>query len=222
MQVLPDPSELNARVVELLGTSVSTGSFRAVTSIPAPTFQGWPWFLRGLGMVARLTVSRSRGGTVLAYSQEIYDWIKTFHVLGAIVWVGGGVFVQIYATRLIRANETARVMAFAKDIERIGLSVFLPASILVLLLGIALVWYSPAWDLTQLWVILGLLGIANTIVVGAVFLGPESGRIGRLAEERGASDPEVQRRVRRIFAISRYDLAVLLLVVVDMVVKPGA
>jgi hypothetical protein len=27
--------------------------------------------------------------------------------------------------------------------------------------------------------------------------------------------------VRRIFAISRYDLAVLLLVVVDMVVKPG-
>jgi hypothetical protein len=29
------------------------------------------------------------------------------------------------------------------------------------------------------------------------------------------------RRVRRIFAISRFDLAVLLLVVVDMVVKPG-
>ena len=131
-------------------------------------------------------------------------------------------FVQIYATRLIRANETVRVMVFAKDIERIGMSVFLPASILVLLLGIALVWYSPAWDLTQLWVILGLLGIANTIVVGAVFLGPESGRIGRLAEERGANDPEVQRRVRRIFAISRYDLTVLLLVVVDMVVKPGA
>lgn len=41
---------------------------------------------------------------MLAYSQEIYDWIKTFHVLGAIVWVGGGVFVQIYATRLIRAK----------------------------------------------------------------------------------------------------------------------
>jgi uncharacterized membrane protein len=134
---------------------------------------------------------------VLAYSQEIYDWIKTFHVLGAIVWVGGGVFVQIYATRLIRANETARVMAFAKDIQRIALSVFTPASILVLLLGIALVWYSPVWGLTQLWVILGLLGIANSIVVGAVFLGPESGRIGRLSDERGASDPEVHRRVRR-------------------------
>ena len=85
----------------------------------------------------------------------------------------------------------------------------------------ALVWYSPAWGLTQLWVILGLLGIANSIVVGAVFLGPESGRIGRLWDERGANDPEVQRRIRRIFAISRNDLTVLLLVVVDMVVSRG-
>jgi hypothetical protein len=58
-----------------------------------------------------------------------------------------------------------------------------------------MVWYSPAWELTQLWVILGLVGIANTIVVGAAFLGPESGRLGRLAEERGPADPELQRRI---------------------------
>lgn len=69
--------------------------------------------------------------------------------------------------------------------------------------------------------ILGLVGIANTIVVGAAFLGPESGRLARLTAERGPEDPEVVRRVQPLFAISRYDLAVLLLVVVDMVVKPG-
>lgn len=69
--------------------------------------------------------------------------------------------------------------------------------------------------------ILGLVGIVNTIVVGAAFLGPEAGRISRLTEERGTDDPEVQRRLQRIFTISRYDLAVLLLVVVDMVLKPG-
>jgi hypothetical protein len=58
-------------------------------------------------------------------------------------------------------------------------------------------------------------------VVGAAFLGPESGRVGRLAEERGVTDPDLQRRIRRIFAITRFDLAVLLLVVIDMAVKPG-
>jgi uncharacterized membrane protein len=158
---------------------------------------------------------------VLAYSEGIYNWIKLFHVLAAIVWVGGGIFVQIYVTRMKRANEMERLLAFARDIERLGMTVFTPASILVLLLGIALVWYHPAWEIGQLWVILGVVGIANTIVVGAAFLGPEAGRLARLTEERGTEDPEVLRRVQRIFTISRFDLAVLILVVVDMVVKPG-
>jgi hypothetical protein len=57
--------------------------------------------------------------------------------------------------------------------------------------------------------------------VGAAFLGPEAGRIARLTGERGPDDPEIIRRIQRIFSISRYDLSVLVLVVVDMVVKPG-
>jgi uncharacterized membrane protein len=158
---------------------------------------------------------------VLAFSEEIYNWIKAGHVLAAIVWVGGGIFIQVYVTRLRGAGEQERLMRFAKDIEKLGNALFLPASILVLVLGIAMVWYSQAWEITQLWVILGLVGIANTIVVGAVFLGPEGGRIARLAEARGSDDPEVARRTERLFAISRYDLAVLVLVVIDMVVKPG-
>ena len=54
-----------------------------------------------------------------------------------------------------------------------------------------------------------------------MFLGPEAGRTATIAGERGPDDPEVVRRTQRLFAISRYDLAVLVLVVVDMVVKPG-
>jgi uncharacterized membrane protein len=163
-----------------------------------------------------------RGGNrVLAYSPGIYNWIKAFHVLASIVWVGGGIFIQIYTSRLKRANEMTRLAAFAKDLERLGTAIFLPASLVVLVLGVVMVWYSPTWGVTQLWVILGLVGIANTIVVGAAFLGPEAGRLGKLSEDRDPEDPEIQRRIRRIFAISRYDLAVLVLVVIDMVVKPG-
>lgn len=158
---------------------------------------------------------------MLAFSEGIYNWIKAFHVLASIVWVGGGIFIQIYTTRLRRAKHQDRLVAFAKDVEKLGTGLFLPASILVLILGIAMVWYSPAWEVTDLWVILGLVGIANTIVVGAAFLGPEAGRIARVAEERGQTDPEVARRTQRIFTISRYDIAVLVLVVIDMVVKPG-
>jgi hypothetical protein len=71
-------------------------------------------------------------------------------------------------------------------------------------------------------VLLGLIGIAIPIVTGAGFLGPESERLGKLGAERGPTDPELQRRIRRIFVISRVDLVVLIPVVADMVFKPGS
>jgi uncharacterized membrane protein len=153
------------------------------------------------------------------FNNTVYVWLKTVHILAAVVWVGGGVATQFYATRLMRAHDTQRLMAFAKDTEAIGNKVFLPASVVVLLLGITLVWYGP-YEVTTLWVILGLVGIANTIVIGAAFLGPEAGRLAALAQERGPEDPEVQRRIARIFTISRIDLSVLILVIVVMVTKP--
>jgi hypothetical protein len=60
-----------------------------------------------------------------------------------------------------------------------------------------------------------------SFLAGAGFLGPETGRLGKLAEEKGADDPDVQRRIRRVFLISRIELVLLVLVVFDMVVKPG-
>jgi uncharacterized membrane protein len=156
---------------------------------------------------------------VIAFSHTVYVWLKTVHIVAAVIWVGGGFLLQVYATRLMRANEMQRLSAFARDTEAIGTKVFLPASIVVLLMGITMVWYGP-YQVTDLWVILGLLGIANTIVLGAAFLGPEAGRLAALTEERGPEDPEVQRRIKRIFTISRIDDAVLFLVVVVMVTKP--
>jgi uncharacterized membrane protein len=157
---------------------------------------------------------------MVGYSNTVFVWIKTVHVLSAVVWVGGGVFIQVYITRLRKADETPRLMAFAKEVESIANRLFLPASILVLLAGIAMIWYSPGFRLTELWVILGLVGIVNTIVIGAGFLGPEAGRIAAAAEASGPESPEVVRRTNRIFTISRIDLAVLIFVIVMMVTKP--
>jgi len=95
------------------------------------------------------------------------------------------------------------------------------AVIAVLVLGVWIVAVS-AWNFTDTWVLLGLAGIAATIATGAGFLGPESERLGKLAADRDPSDPEIQRRIKRIFAISRIDVVVLVLVVADMVFKPGS
>ena len=51
---------------------------------------------------------------MLAFSQDIYDTLKWVHIMAAIVWVGGGIFIQVYTSRLRKAGETDRLAAFAR------------------------------------------------------------------------------------------------------------
>ncbi len=80
---------------------------------------------------------------------------------------------------------------------------------------------SGAYDLGQGWVTFGFIVWLFSFLVGAGYLGPESGRLSTLAEERRPEDTEYQRRIKRIFVVSRIELLLLVLVVLDMTVKPG-
>ena len=151
---------------------------------------------------------------------EGFEVMKTLHVLAAVAWVGGALTVQFLAVRLQRAGDPHRLAAFSKDMEWMGMRVYTPASILVLLLGIGMV-VDSGYGFSDLWIVLALAGIALSIVLGAGYLGPQSGRLAKLLDERGAEDAEAQRLLGRLFVVSRIDLTILLLIVVDMVIKPG-
>jgi uncharacterized membrane protein len=152
---------------------------------------------------------------------DLYETLKSIHVLAVVIWVGGAFVVQFFAVRAQRADDPARVALFAKDAEWVGQGVFMPASLVVLASGIWAV-IEGSWSWGDVWVLWGLGGAAFSAVLGATFLGPESGRIGALIGERGASDPEAQRRISRIYAVSRIELVILFSVVLVMVIKPGA
>jgi len=158
---------------------------------------------------------------MLAISTGYYNTLKFLHVLAAITWVGGTIYVQALATMVKTEGDPTRLAATAKDIGDLGKRLLLPASLAVLVFGVWLVAVT-AWNFTDTWVLLGLSGIVITSVTGAGFLGPESERLAKLGGERDPADPEIQRRIKRIFAISRIDLVVLILVVADMVFKPGS
>ena len=152
---------------------------------------------------------------------DSYELMKTFHVLAAVIWVGGAAAVQVLAIRTVRAANPERTATFAKEAEWLGMRVFLPATLLLLALGIGMVIEQEAWAFGDTWILIGLGGILFSALVGSFFLGPESGRVGNLIETEGADSPEVARRLRRLFLISRIELVVLVLVVADMVIKPG-
>jgi uncharacterized membrane protein len=150
-----------------------------------------------------------------------YTILKMFHVLFAVVWIGGAVTVNVLGTRAVAANNGERLALFGRDTEWLGTHVYLPSSLLVLLFGVLAVLRGHL-GFGHAWIILGLVGIGLTAVTGSAFIGPELKRLAELAERRGPGDPEFARRTARLVWVGRIDLLVLLLVVVDMVLKPGA
>lgn len=151
----------------------------------------------------------------------MYEGLKALHVLAAVIWVGGGFTLQVLVFKATRAQDVGRAAAIGQDAEYVGQRVFFPASVAVLLFGIWMVVDQPAWAFGQTWIVIGLVVSILSAAVGMAYFGPESQRLGKLAAERGLNDGEVQHRLQRLTLISRIELLLLFLVVVDMVVKPG-
>lgn len=150
---------------------------------------------------------------------NVFKLLLLIHILGAIVWVGGGVTIQFLGSRAVRSADPAVMQRFGSETEWIGMHVFIPASLVVLATGIGLV--LKKWNWEDPFVVVGLIGIAFSIIVGAAFLGPESDRVGKLTAEKGPADPEVKKRISRLLNVSRFELLVLVVVVFFMTVKPG-
>lgn len=148
-----------------------------------------------------------------------YELLLFAHLLFVVTWVGTDICVQVLSFRALRAGPE-RTIDFAADVEWLGTRLLVPASLLVVVFGVLLV-NEAGYDFGQTWITLGFIAFGLSFLAGAGYLGPESGRISKLAAERGAEDSDVQARIRRVLLVSRVELLILILVILDMVVKPG-
>jgi uncharacterized membrane protein len=149
-----------------------------------------------------------------------YEFLLFAHIAMAVIWVGGGAMMQFFGLRAINAPDPMRLAQFGQDVEWIGNRVLVPSSLLAVVSGILLVIDSEFWGFGDDWIVIGLLLFAVTFLAGALFFGPESGRLGKLVEAEGPTAPVVQERMRRLLALTRADLMLLFLIIFDMVVKP--
>lgn len=149
-----------------------------------------------------------------------YEALLFGHLTFVAAWVGGDIMLQVLNLR-IQGAAPERQIDFMSDIEWLGTRLLTPAALIVVAFGVLMVIDQDAWKFSQFWVSAALAVFVASFITGAGFLGPESGRIGELARERGAEDPEIHRRIGRVIWISRIELLLLILVILDMVVKPG-
>jgi uncharacterized membrane protein len=148
------------------------------------------------------------------------EFYLALHLFGVVIWLGGSLMMQLFALRAETASADTRAFVF-RSVEWIGQRFFLPSSIVILVTGFLMLGELP-YGLGDGWVSFGFAVIILSSIVGAGFLGPESGRVSKLVDSDGFDSPEVQRRYSRLLTIGRIELLLLFLVVADMVAKPGA
>ena len=130
-----------------------------------------------------------------------YEFLLFAHVLMAALWVGGSTMIQLFALRGMRATDPNRMADFAGDVELIGTRYLVPVSLLAVVSGVLLVTDSEFWGFDDDWIVLGLILFAVTFLAGALYFGPEAGRVQKLIEAQGAESPEVQARLQRLLAL---------------------
>jgi uncharacterized membrane protein len=149
-----------------------------------------------------------------------YQWYLSVHILAAVLWVGGAFTLQLLAIRASAQLGSVQLGALASEIEWVGTRLFVPASLVLLVFGFLLI-NEGNLDY-QFWLVFPIVVWALSFVSGAGYLGPQSRKLSKDIEQYGADSREALARLGRILLISRIELVLLLLVVLDMALKPGA
>ena len=148
---------------------------------------------------------------------DFYTIFKFLHVLCALAWVGGGMTLLAASIMATRAKNDAGLFSGLDIMNRLGKTWFIPASFLTVVFGAITATFGGMWG--QLWVVLGLAGFASTFLTGLLLLEPEGRKIGALIEKGEMVDAVAAGK--RLLNIGKFDYSVMLVVIIDMVMKPG-
>ena len=148
---------------------------------------------------------------------NLYNVLLFVHVLAATAWIGGGGVLLLVAMRL--RHSAAETATFARLLPFIGIRLLMPAVVLLPVTGIWMVLDDSEWSFDQAWVRIALGLFVIAFAVGAIYLS----RVGiAMARAAAAAAGELPRLVTRWMTGYAVVLVALLLVVADMVFKPGA
>ncbi len=140
------------------------------------------------------------------------------HVLAAAAWFGAAL-LSLYQLELAgRAGDTATVFKLGEYEDRLASVLYIPAALLVLVAGIALVIDGP-WSFRDGWVATGLGLLIAVFVLGIALIVPAGKKLKELSAD-GAPDAEVRAHIGRLRLLSRIDVALLAAAIFVMTTKP--
>ena len=137
------------------------------------------------------------------------------HILAAMAWVGGGLVIQFTERRVFWLGGRPAVDRVRADLAWADTWLAIPAPLLVVGTGIAMVAVTPGWRFTQTWIWMSLVAVVLYQVL-AFTVGTRIYRQLETTPQDGAAKP-----ARSLLKLGSLLLSVLVGVVFLMVLKPG-
>ena len=150
----------------------------------------------------------------------MYQVLLYIHILCAVIWVGGAIYSQILALRVERSSDPAELPRMGRHFEWIGTRLFIPASLLLFIAGLAMV--AQAWSFGQLWIAVSMGLWLLSILAGAVYIGPRLKVVAQHFETEGPTSAAGRALLGRLFLVSRLELISFAIIIALMVFKPGS
>jgi uncharacterized membrane protein len=160
---------------------------------------------------------RDRTGTLRG---TVYQLLVFLHILGGVTWVGGAIYAQLLAIKVGRSEDPTELPRLADHTAVLGLRLFMPASLLVIVTGVAMT--IQAWSFDQLWIATAVGLWVLSAALGAIYIGPRLGRVAGLFKSEGPSSEAARNLLDRLFLVSRLELVSFMVILGLMVFKPGS
>lgn len=151
-----------------------------------------------------------------------YTVLLFLHVLTGATWIGAGIAVQGHAESVLR---TEGLVAADRVLQQYGWAtkwLFVPAPLLALATGIALVATNGGIGFGDLWVIVALGLFVLALILAGGIGGAYEKQLGAHREAGTVDSAEYGRTFRSFLRVNAIEMAVVLGILSMMIFRPGA
>jgi uncharacterized membrane protein len=149
----------------------------------------------------------------------LHDWVLFGHVLSAIAWMGGAVYVEALAANAKRRSDPIALGVFFRDTAGLNQRLFNAAGALTVAFGVWLI-ILTTWEWDQFWVLLSLLIVAIALVTDLFYTTPRIRAALDLLEEQGPGSGGARAYIEQVINIGHIRLGFLVIVLFLMIFKP--
>ena len=148
-----------------------------------------------------------------------YELLQSLHILAIATWFGSGLAISAMAFMALRTGPEA-FGTITLPASKWASRAHPAAGVVLLLTGFGMV--ADADLSFDAWLILGLIGLVITMGIGGALIGRTADGIVKRMEAGSMTAEELTTDGRQLLLYTRIELVLLVLLIVDMVAKPGA